>query len=77
LDSDGEVDVSHIFCAKCRRGSSSDDNDLVLCDGPCNRAFHECCLNPRLVAADIPEDEGWLCPSCDAKVRSTAVDIAR
>jgi hypothetical protein len=68
FDSDGEVDVAHIFCAKCRRGSSSDDNDLVLCDGPCNRAFHECCLNPRLVAADLPEDEGWLCPSCDAKV---------
>jgi hypothetical protein len=69
VDSEGEVDVSDIFCAKCKESSSSDDNDLVLCDGPCNRAFHECCLHPRLVAADLPEDEGWLCPACDAKVR--------
>ncbi|WIA30444.1 hypothetical protein OEZ86_000528 [Tetradesmus obliquus] len=68
FDSEGEVEVDNIFCAKCRIGSSSDDNDLVLCDGPCSRAFHECCLSPRLVAADIPEDEGWLCPACDAKM---------
>eukprot|EP00775_Hariotina_reticulata_P011674 gene11674-11817_t len=68
VDSDGEVDVSDIFCAKCKESRSSDDNDLVLCDGPCNRAYHECCLQPRLVAADIPEDEGWLCPACDAKM---------
>jgi hypothetical protein len=32
------------------------------------RALHEQCVEPRLVAADIPEDEGWLCPACDAKV---------
>lgn len=68
-DSDGEVDVTHIFCAKCRKAESTDDNDLVLCDGPCNRAYHECCLTPRLVVADLPEDEGWLCPACDAKVK--------
>jgi hypothetical protein len=36
-DSDGEVEVERIFCATCRGGHSTDDNDLVLCDGPCNR----------------------------------------
>lgn len=75
-DSDGEVDVSDIFCAKCLKKESSDDNDLVLCDGTCNRAYHECCLNPRLVAADLPEDEGWLCPACDAMVRSIEIKLA-
>jgi hypothetical protein len=37
LDSDGEVDVQDIFCATCRASTSTDDNDLILCDGPCNR----------------------------------------
>lgn len=142
LDSDGEVDVTDIFCATCKGVTSSDDNDLILCDGPCNRcgcavvccvcaalcrtgkagrdaeassvlasvvrwtlcvfsghittpahvlchqpllisarscycccrrAFHEKCLDPPVVLADIPEDEGWLCPACDAKVCGCAV----
>jgi hypothetical protein len=37
FDSDGEVEVKHIFCAKCKGRRSTDDNDLVLCDGVCNR----------------------------------------
>lgn len=37
FDSDGEVDVKHIFCATCKGRGSTDDNDLVLCDGCCNR----------------------------------------
>lgn len=36
-DSDGEVDVTDIFCATCKGSDSTDDNDLLLCDGPCNR----------------------------------------
>lgn len=32
------------------------------------RAYHERCVDPPLVLADIPEDEGWLCPACDTKV---------
>ncbi len=43
-------------------------NDIILCDGPCNRAYHEQCLEPALVAASLPEGDPWLCPSCDAKV---------
>lgn len=44
------------------------DNDIVLCDGACNRGYHEQCLQPRIHAQELPEDEGWLCPACDAKV---------
>lgn len=42
-DSEGEVDVQDIFCAKCKGTDSTDDNDLVLCDGPCNRYACKSC----------------------------------
>lgn len=42
---------------------------MVLCDGVCNCAYHERCLDPPLAASQLPEDEGWLCPACDCKVR--------
>ncbi len=44
------------------------DNDMILCDGRCSCAFHERCLDPPINAAELPEDEGWLCPACDCKV---------
>lgn len=44
------------------------DNDIILCDGDCHRAYHEKCVEPPLNASTLPEDEGWLCPACDAKV---------
>ncbi|KAL0022420.1 hypothetical protein WJX77_010601 [Trebouxia sp. C0004] len=66
-DSDGELPEQFIFCAKCLKGESGEDNDIVLCDGDCNRGYHEQCLQPRIHAADLPEEEGWLCPACDAK----------
>ncbi len=44
------------------------ENDIILCDGNCHRAYHERCLDPPLDASTLPEDEGWLCPGCDAKV---------
>lgn len=47
---------------------SSQDNDIIMCDGSCNRCFHENCVDPPVRLADIPEDEGWLCPACDCKV---------
>lgn len=42
----------------------------MLCDGPCNRAFHEQCCTPRFVAAELDEEADWLCPACFTKVRS-------
>lgn len=41
---------------------------MVLCDGPCNCAFHQNCLDPPVDVTKLPEDEGWLCPACDCKV---------
>lgn len=46
------------------------DNDIVLCDGDCGRAYHEQCLQPRIRVSELPEDDGWLCHACDAKVES-------
>lgn len=69
FDADGELDQRHIFCAKCGRNDATDDNDIVLCDGPCNRAYHCTCLVPPLDINLLNEDEGWLCPACDHKVR--------
>lgn len=52
------------------------DNDIVLCDGDCGRAYHEQCLQPRIHVNELPEEEGWLCHACDAKVE-TAVTLHR
>lgn len=51
-------------------------NDIVLCDGPCNRAYHFLCVRPPLRAEDLTEDEGWLCPACDAKVCPMRLHLA-
>lgn len=33
-DEDGEIADEHIFCSRCLASDSTDDNDIVLCDGP-------------------------------------------
>ncbi|KAL0903636.1 hypothetical protein M5K25_028028 [Dendrobium thyrsiflorum] len=68
FDPDG-IDSEDIFCGKCGSKEVSADNDIILCDGVCERGFHQKCLNPPLLIEDIPTgDEGWLCPQCDCKV---------
>ncbi|GMJ06839.1 hypothetical protein HRI_004353100 [Hibiscus trionum] len=69
FDSEGEIDSEDIFCAKCGSKDLPANNDIILCDGPCDRGFHQYCLQPPLLKEDIPpDDEGWLCPGCDCKV---------
>ncbi|KAL6525948.1 hypothetical protein OROHE_015472 [Orobanche hederae] len=69
FDSQGEIDSDDIFCAKCGSKDLTVDNDIILCDGACERGFHQFCLEPPLLKEDIPPgDEGWLCPGCDCKV---------
>ncbi|XP_010556006.1 PREDICTED: homeobox protein HAT3.1 [Tarenaya hassleriana] len=69
FDSEGEIDSEDIFCAKCGSKDLSRANDIILCDGVCDRGFHQFCLEPPLRKEDIPPgDEGWLCPGCDCKV---------
>ncbi|KAG8368446.1 hypothetical protein BUALT_Bualt15G0046300 [Buddleja alternifolia] len=69
FDSEGEIDSEDIFCAKCGTKDLRLDNDIILCDGACERGFHQFCLDPPLLKEDIPPgDEGWLCPGCDCKL---------
>lgn len=68
FDSEGEIDSEDIFCSICQTKELSTDNDIILCDGACDRGFHQHCLDPPLLTEDIPPgDEGWLCPGCDCK----------
>ncbi|VFQ81876.1 unnamed protein product [Cuscuta campestris] len=69
FDSEGQIDSEDIFCAKCSSKNVSSNNDIILCDGACERGFHQKCLEPPLLKEDFPpDDEGWLCPGCDCKV---------
>ncbi|KAL3702268.1 hypothetical protein R1sor_020290 [Riccia sorocarpa] len=69
FDEEGRIYHEEIFCAKCKSQEAHVDNDIILCDGACDRGFHQTCLEPPLATDDIPPgDEGWLCPVCDAKV---------
>eukprot|EP01018_Ginkgo_biloba_P003096 Gb_21021 [translate_table: standard] len=69
FDSEGQIYSEDIFCAKCGSKDLFPDNDIILCDGACDRGFHQKCLQPPLANEDIPPgDEGWLCPGCDCKV---------
>ncbi len=45
-ESDSGIDCSDIFCAKCGKGDADDDDDILLCDGFCECAFHMSCLDP-------------------------------
>ncbi|XP_071722221.1 pathogenesis-related homeodomain protein [Rutidosis leptorrhynchoides] len=69
ISPDGSVHHEQIFCAKCKLREAFPDNDIILCDGTCNRAFHQKCLDPPLETENIPpEDEGWFCKFCDCKM---------
>lgn len=69
ISPDGSVHHEHIFCKKCKTQEVTEDNDIILCDGTCNCAFHQKCIDPPLATIDIPpEDVGWLCKYCDCKL---------
>ncbi|KAK3033285.1 hypothetical protein RJ639_033216 [Escallonia herrerae] len=66
---DGSVHHEHIFCAICKLREAFRDDDIILCDGTCNRAFHQKCLDPPLLTENIPPGEqGWFCKVCDCKM---------
>ncbi|CAF2147881.1 hypothetical protein HID58_000705 [Brassica napus] len=66
---DGSIHHDHIFCAECNSREAFQDNDIILCDGTCNRAFHQKCLDPPLETESIPPgDQGWFCKFCDCKI---------
>ncbi|CAL1379690.1 unnamed protein product [Linum trigynum] len=66
---DGSVSHEHIFCAKCKSNDVVPDNDIILCDGTCNCAFHQMCLEPPLHTENIPPgDQGWFCKFCECRM---------
>ncbi|KAI3977908.1 hypothetical protein MKX01_036748 [Papaver californicum] len=69
LAPDGSVFHEHIICAKCKLREAFPDNDIILCDGTCDCAFHQKCLDPPLATQNIPpDDQGWFCKFCDCKM---------
>ncbi|TKY45395.1 Pathogenesis-related homeodomain protein [Spatholobus suberectus] len=66
---DGSVYHEHIFCVKCNMREELPDNDIILCDGTCKRAFHQKCLDPPLDTENIPPGErSWFCKFCECKM---------
>ncbi|KAL2338682.1 hypothetical protein Fmac_013128 [Flemingia macrophylla] len=66
---DGSVYHGNIFCAKCKMHEELPENDIILCDGTCQRAFHQKCLDPPLDSENIsPGEQGWFCKFCDCKM---------
>lgn len=66
-DYDGsDIDLDEIFCAVCQIEDDTVNNDIVLCDGVCGRAYHQKCHDPPL--AVLPkDDEEWFCQHCLTK----------
>ncbi|EED90519.1 predicted protein [Thalassiosira pseudonana CCMP1335] len=62
------ISLDNLRCVCCFKGTASNENDLLLCDGMgCYRAFHMCCVEPKLTLEDVEdEDESWFCPLCTA-----------
>ena len=56
-EEDGGVDSSEIVCTICRQEESTDENDVLLCDGcKCFRAFHMKCVFP---VVEQEEMQSW------------------
>ncbi|CAN1165659.1 Pathogenesis-related homeodomain protein [Linum perenne] len=69
MAADGSVSHEHIFCAKCKSNEVVRDNDIILCDGTCNCAYHQMCLEPPLHTEHIPPgDQGWFCKFCERRM---------
>jgi hypothetical protein len=72
------VEEDYIKCGLCDHEESYDENDIIICDGGCERCFHEKCaeaafnLPPCSInAVSFKEEDIYLCPACDCKVSST------
>jgi len=49
-----------IFCAKCQTKVLGTNNDIILCDGACDRGYHQLCLDPPLLTEDSNIWSTWL-----------------
>ncbi|GJT46783.1 homeobox protein HAT3.1-like protein isoform X1 [Tanacetum coccineum] len=48
-DSDGLIDSEDLFCSTRTQIDVRLDNDIILCDGACDRGFHQFCLDQPLL----------------------------
>ena len=48
-------------CTVCNSGNDAHGNEILICDGGCERMFHLKCLPTQL---DEVPDGKWLCPGC-------------
>ncbi|KAG7356441.1 PHD-finger domain containing protein [Nitzschia inconspicua] len=65
-DDDSGISLDNLQCSVCMIGDSTDENDVILCDGQnCHRAFHMKCVYPAVSMDDVEnEEEDWFCPIC-------------
>ena len=61
----GGNDGNDWVCGTCDEMEKNEGDCLVLCDGPCKRAFHQSCLG--LTSAEVEAVETWFCEQCQEK----------
>ena len=65
-DESSEISASDMICSFCRVSSSSDNNDVFLCDhNGCGRMMHLECFGGILENMNDDEDSNWFCPFCE------------
>jgi len=66
-DSDSGITLDDLKCCICMIGDSTDENDLILCDGKdCHRAYHMKCIYPAVTSEELENElDDFFCPvSC-------------
>lgn len=67
LDKDMELSYENLVCAVCQKNDLSDDDPIILCDGPggcvrCDLSVHVSCYS---AAVDLDDDAAeWRCDRC-------------
>ena len=63
MQDDADSDASDIVCANCLSGETTEDNDILICDGEHSKpvGYHQIYCEPPVI--NIP-DHSWLCPEC-------------
>jgi hypothetical protein len=61
VDTEGK-DANDWVCGICDELERSDQDRLVLCDGPCHGAFHQSCLG--LSSEEVDAMAEWFCEQC-------------
>lgn len=69
-DEASEISTSDMTCSFCQHSTSSDDNDVYLCDyAGCGRMMHRECFKGDRSLIDAGEEEDWFCPYCNTVSR--------